>query len=118
MNQLSDYEKGEILDFKQIYYIGLEATKIQGSLLKQYNNGYDDENGDYNVVEHDHLAYRFEIIEILGRGSFGQAVKCFDHKNQEFVAVKVIRSKKQFQHQAGVEVKILKHLRDNDPDDI
>lgn len=31
--------------------------------------------------------------------------------------MKIIRNKKKFQHQAGVEVKILKHLRDNDAND-
>jgi len=31
--------------------------------------------------------------------------------------VKVIRNKKRFQHQAGVELRILKHLNDNDPND-
>ena len=36
---------------------------------------------------------------------------------KEFVDLKVIRNKKKFQHQAGVEVKILKHLRDNDKND-
>jgi len=28
----------------------------------------------------DHIGYRFEIMEKLGSGSFGQALKCFDHK--------------------------------------
>ncbi len=31
--------------------------------------------------------------------------------------MKVIRNKKRFQHQAGVELRILKHLNDNDPND-
>jgi dual specificity tyrosine-phosphorylation-regulated kinase 2/3/4 len=33
-------------------------------------------------------------METLGKGSFGQVLKCFDHKKKEYVAVKVIRSKK------------------------
>lgn len=44
----------------------------------------------------DHLAYRFEVVDKLGSGSFGQALKCFDHKLQQVVAIKVIRNKKRF----------------------
>lgn len=41
----------------------------------------------------DHIGYRFEVLEFLGKGSFGQALKCFDYKTQEMVAVKLIRNK-------------------------
>ena len=37
--------------------------------------GYDDENGSYIKVLHDHIAYRYEIKEVIGKGSFGQVVK-------------------------------------------
>jgi len=117
MGELSDYEKGEILDYRKIWFLGLEADKMNGSPLKPYNYGYDDEKGDYKVVMKDHIGYRFEVIEPLGKGSFGQAIRCFDHQKKEFVALKIIRNKKKFQHQAGVEVKILKHLREKDPTD-
>lgn len=30
----------------------------------------DDEEGYYNVLLHDHLIYRYEILKILGKGSF------------------------------------------------
>ena len=39
----------------------------------------------------DHIAYRYEVIEIIGRGMFGQVVKCYDHKDKDFVACKIIR---------------------------
>ena len=76
--------------------MGLEAQKIRGSPAYQFNNGFDDERGDYKVVLKDHIGYRFEVIEFLGKGSFGQALKCFDHKTKELVAVKLIRNKKRF----------------------
>jgi dual specificity tyrosine-phosphorylation-regulated kinase 2/3/4 len=63
-----------------------------------YNFGYDDERGDYNVVLRDHLAYRYEVLEFLGKGSFGQAIKCYDYKTNQFVAIKIIRNKKRFHH--------------------
>lgn len=53
----------------------------------------------------------------MGSGSFGQAVKCFDHKKKEHVAIKIIKNSKKFEYQAQVEVKILAHLRDHDPYD-
>jgi dual specificity tyrosine-phosphorylation-regulated kinase 2/3/4 len=43
--------------------------------------------------------YRYEIIDFLGKGSFGQVVKCYDHKTGQSLAVKVIRNKKRFHHQ-------------------
>jgi dual specificity tyrosine-phosphorylation-regulated kinase 2/3/4 len=36
--------------------------------------------------------YRFEIIEKLGRGSFGSVLRCFDHKCKEELAIKIIRN--------------------------
>ena len=80
MGHLTDYEKGEILDFKQVYFLGIGSQKVKGSPLNPYNQGYDDERGDYKVVIKDHIAFRFEVLEFLGKGSFGQALKCLDHK--------------------------------------
>jgi hypothetical protein len=95
---ITDYEKTELLDYSEVYFLGLEASKIRGGPGKNYNYGYDDENGDYKVVLKDHIAYRFEVLDFLGKGSFGQALKCFDHLTKEIVAIKIIRSKEKFQH--------------------
>ena len=42
------------------------------------------------------MVYRYEIQEVLGKGSFGQVVKCLDHKTGNDVAVKIIRNKKRY----------------------
>ncbi len=70
---LTDYEKTELLDIdKVVYFLGLEADKVKGKAsAKLHNSGYDDENGDYQVVLKDHLDYRFEVLDFLGKGSFG-----------------------------------------------
>lgn len=117
LDKLSDHEKGEILDFHNIYFLGLSAEKLKASIANPHNCGFDDERGDYNVVLHDHLAYRYEILEIAGTGSFGQALRCFDYKKNEEVCVKIIRNKKRFHHQAVIEAKILKYCKDNDVDE-
>ena len=109
---LSPYEKKEILDYQSVYFIGARSDKKQATPENTTNNyGYDDERGDYQVVTHDHLAFRYEITDTLGKGSFGQVLSCRDHRTGQSVAVKIIRNKKRFHHQALVEIKILDNLR-------
>ena len=90
---------------------------MKGSLQSEYNFGYDDNKGNYKIVMRDHIGYRYEIQQFLGKGSFGIALKCFDHKRKEHIALKVIKNKKKYYYQAGVELKILQYLKENDPDD-
>ncbi|KAF3761089.1 hypothetical protein M406DRAFT_93935 [Cryphonectria parasitica EP155] len=114
---LNIYERGEIIDYKDIYFCGTQnAQKVVGDLhSKAPNFGYDDDRGDYSIIIGDHLAYRYEIVDVLGKGSFGQVVRCIDHKTGVLVAVKIIRNKKRFHQQALVEVNILQKLREWDP---
>ena len=114
MAGLNIFERGEIIDFKDIYFCGTQkAKKHVGDLNSQAANfGYDDERGDYNIVLGDHLAYRYEVIDVLGKGSFGQVVRCIDHRTGALVAVKIIRNKKRFHQQALVEVDILQKLKE------
>eukprot|EP00794_Sanderia_malayensis_P001397 gene1397-1542_t len=115
-DKLTTFEQAEILDFPEIWFLGLNGKKIEGVPGAPTNNGYDDENGSYIRVFNDHIAYRYEVVDLLGKGSFGQVVKAYDHKNGEYVALKIIRNKKRFHHQALVEVKILDTLRKKDKD--
>lgn len=108
---LSEYERHELLDYDHIYFFGPHARKVKGRPNDPVlNYGYDDERGDYRLVVHDQLAYRYEVLERLGQGSFGQVVRCIDHKTGHSVAVKLIRNKRRFQTQALTEVRILKKL--------
>mmetsp|Transcript_64791 Transcript_64791/g.204581 ORF Transcript_64791/g.204581 Transcript_64791/m.204581 type:complete len:715 (-) Transcript_64791:69-2213(-) len=117
-SNLTDFEQSEVLEYPQIYFTGNTQSKIRGSPAPgACNHGYDDERGDYLTVLHDHISYRYEVVGLLGKGSFGQVMKCFDYKTNKMVAVKIIRNKKRFHHQALVEVKILEHLRHKDPED-
>ncbi|XP_060528283.1 dual specificity tyrosine-phosphorylation-regulated kinase 4-like [Cylas formicarius] len=113
-NRLTEYEKTEIEKYSKIWYLGLSACKIHGEQGGSQNGGYDDESGSYNKVLHDHICYRYEILEVIGKGSFGQVIRALDHMTNKHVAIKVIRNKKRFHHQALVEVRILDHLRKRD----
>lgn len=60
-SRLSDYEKQEIEKYPEIWYVGLEAVKINAKPGTPLNCGYDDENGSYNKVQY---YYYFYIINI------------------------------------------------------
>lgn len=111
-HRLNMYERGEILDYRNVYFTGRpDVKKISGDIRHATNNyGFDDGNGDYQVIPGDHIAYRYEILSVLGKGSFGKVLKCVDHKSGKLVAVKMIINRKRFHMQALIEADILRAL--------
>lgn len=116
MHKLTSFEHHEIFNYPQIYFVGQNAKKRQGVVGGANNNGYDDENGSYIHIPHDHIAYRYEVLKVIGKGSFGQVVKSYDHKVQQHVALKMVRNEKRFHRQAQEEIRILEHLKKQDKD--
>jgi len=116
MNKLTPYEHHEIFNYPQIYFIGANAKKRPGIIGGPSNCGYDDEQGSYIHIPHDHIAYRYEILKVIGKGSFGQVLKVYDHKTHQHVALKMVRNEKRFHRQAQEEIRILEHLRKQDKD--
>ena len=116
MQKLTQYERLEISNYPQIHFFGPNARKRQGVVGGEKNGGYDDDQGSYIHVPHDHIAYRYEVLKIIGKGSFGQVVKAYDHKTQTNVAVKMVRNEKRFHRQAQEEIRILEHLKKQDKD--
>ncbi|XP_021935334.1 serine/threonine-protein kinase minibrain isoform X2 [Zootermopsis nevadensis] len=83
---------------------------------KLYNDGFDDDNHDYIIKNGEKFLDRYEIDSLIGKGSFGQVVKAFDHEDQCQVAVKIIKNKKPFLNQAQIEVKLLEMMNRADSD--
>jgi dual specificity tyrosine-phosphorylation-regulated kinase 2/3/4 len=110
---LTEYERQEIFDFPDIYFVGNRNNKLIPDEDLD-NQGFDDDGHNYKLVVGDHLAYRFEIISLFGAGAFGQVAKCFDHKNKTAVAVKVIVNTEQMHEQGRIEAQVLSKLNTRD----
>ena len=110
---LSLYEQKEILEYTNIYYIGEKACKVEGNSY-EHNFGFDEENGDYKVTIGDHIHFRYEILKLIGKGTFGQVLQVFDHKQGIQCALKVIKNQPKFQEQAKLETEILQFLNQKD----
>lgn len=70
----------------------VRKDSIRRESLRRGNHGFDTHGGFYQVIKGDHLAYRYETMVELGRGTFGQVVKCKDHKTGRIVAIKITKN--------------------------
>jgi len=110
-DKLTEREKEEIVLHGMVYFLGERHNKpdMSGEDLA-HNHGFDDASGNYKLFPNDQIAFRYEIICMLGSGSFGQVVKCIDHKTGNEVAIKVICNEERRHAQARIECQILEYL--------
>lgn len=79
----------------------------------KYNRGFDDKEGHYIVLIGEEILGRYTVQEVLGKGSFGTVLRCYDEKRREAVALKITRHGANFRSQAKLEVGILLKLNEN-----
>lgn len=79
------------------------------------NGGYDNVESDFILHVNDILGTdenrRYLVLNVLGKGTFGQVVKCQNMVTKEVVAVKVIKNKPAYLNQSMMEVSILEHIQ-------
>ncbi|ODV80203.1 kinase-like protein [Suhomyces tanzawaensis NRRL Y-17324] len=113
---LNAYEKEELSRKKEVYFVPnlAQPRKID---IKNYqsNFGFDDASGNYHIVPNDHINFRYEILSILGNGSFGKVVETKDHKSNKVVAIKIIKNDLNWSLQSLNEIKLLKFLNGTGP---
>ncbi|KAM8892681.1 homeodomain-interacting protein kinase 3-like isoform 3-T3 [Spinachia spinachia] len=77
-------------------------------------------DGDYQLVQHEvlcSLKNSYEVLEFLGRGTFGQVVKCRKRGTSEVVAVKILKNHPSYARQGQIEVEILARLSSENADE-
>ncbi|XP_067643665.1 homeodomain-interacting protein kinase 2 isoform X2 [Eurosta solidaginis] len=84
---------------------------------KRSSSGAD---GDYQLVQHEvlySLSAEYEVLEFLGRGTFGQVVKCWKRGTSEIVAIKILKNHPSYARQGQIEVSILSRLSQENADE-
>jgi homeodomain interacting protein kinase len=84
--------------------------------LKSTTNSND---GDYQLVQNEVLysmTNSYEVLEYLGRGTFGQVVKCWKKGTNEVVAIKILKNHPSYARQGQIEVSILSRLGQENAD--
>ncbi|XP_077104337.1 homeodomain-interacting protein kinase 3 isoform X2 [Siphateles boraxobius] len=77
-------------------------------------------DGDYQLVQHEllcSLKNTYEVLDFLGRGTFGQVVKCWKRGTSDIVAVKILKNHPSYARQGQIEVGILSRLSSENADE-
>lgn len=105
---LLESEIYEISCYSEIYYIRDKAPNEPES--SRLSNFY------FEVKPNTHIKYRYQQLEEIGRGAFGSVIKCFDHKDKQIVALKMIRDTPKGKGQVRCEHVSLDKAAKLDPD--
>ena len=111
-NNLSLQEKRDVLlnrNLMEIYYTGILRQKYKNNRITQERR--------YNIVPNEHINYRYEIINKLGKGAYSNVIRAKDHKFNEDVAIKLFRKKSEFKKIYQKEIELLLFIRNNYCDD-
>ncbi|KAH0618948.1 hypothetical protein JD844_018522 [Phrynosoma platyrhinos] len=96
--------------------VGAAATTTTVTTKTSSSSG----EGDYQLVQHEILCSMtnsYEVLEFLGRGTFGQVAKCWKRSTKEIVAIKILKNHPSYARQGQIEVSILSRLSSENADE-
>lgn len=95
-----------------------DAGDAYSSEEEEQEDSADYRKGGYHPVKiGDLFLGRYHVTRKLGWGHFSTVWLCWDLEDKRFVALKVVKSAQHFTETALDEIKILKSVRDSDPED-
>ena len=59
------------------------------------------------------ILFRYKILELLGKGTFGQVIRCSRSDNSSQYALKIIKNKPAYTNQALTEIRIFQKIKDD-----
>ncbi|CAG0915346.1 unnamed protein product [Notodromas monacha] len=92
--------------------------RVLGSDEDEQEDPKDYDKGGYHPVKIGDLFHRrYHVVRKLGWGHFSTVWLCWDVETKRFVAMKVVKSAPHYTETALDEIKLLKCVRDSDPED-
>ncbi|KAI8887035.1 kinase-like protein [Backusella circina FSU 941] len=76
---------------------------------------YDDINGHYVIRPNESLTPQYKIMRLLGQGTFGKVVECYDRVRRTYCAIKIIRAIPKYRDASKIEIRVLNALKQHDP---
>ncbi|KAM0400367.1 hypothetical protein HYE67_007656 [Fusarium culmorum] len=109
---------GDIFTYKPPPYPPKKAGEVNVQVIhdRHYNKNVkvDDDDGHYIVIPEAELTDKYQIVRLLGQGTFGKVVEARDRKHNKAVAVKIIRSVQKYRDASRIELRVLETLKRND----
>ena len=96
--------------------VGAAATTTTVTTKSSSSSG----EGDNQLDQHEILCSMtnsYEVLEFLGRGTFGQVAKCWKRSTKEIVAIKILKNHPSYARQGQIEVSILSRLSSENADE-
>ncbi|KAI8647456.1 kinase-like domain-containing protein [Parasitella parasitica] len=80
-----------------------------------YLQSCDDKDGHYIIKPNESLTPRYKMMRLLGQGTFGKVVECYDRVKRTFCAIKIIRAIPKYRDASKIEIRVLNSLKEHDP---
>lgn len=76
---------------------------------------FDDDDGHYKVVPNSKFANRYTVVRLLGHGTFGKVIQCYDQSTGRHCAIKVTRAIPKYREASLIELRVLQTIAHSDP---
>ncbi|KAI0840396.1 kinase-like domain-containing protein [Hypoxylon sp. FL0890] len=99
---------------KPVKKAGDVTVRVVNDRSHQSGSRVDDDDGHYIVVPDADLTSQYQMIKLLGQGTFGKVVQARDRKRGGLVAIKIIRAVQKYRDASRIELRVLQTLKAND----
>ncbi|KAI1104692.1 kinase-like domain-containing protein [Jackrogersella minutella] len=99
---------------KPVKKAGDVTVRVVNDRSNQSGSRVDDDDGHYIVVPDADLTPQYQMVKLLGQGTFGKVVQARDRKRNKLVAIKIIRAVQKYRDASRIELRVLQTLKAND----